>query len=136
VIGFQRKRHGQPLAMPDFAIAFISRIRSISERRTYQFDFGIAWFTRILRITLGLNSGFAIPQYNGYIASQNNNWQHQQVLIVLFLVTEDHVSMGANASQMFESYGELRANFAIELMNASQSHCRRPLCSVDFIEML
>lgn len=132
--------HGQPLALAlDFLCIALSEIGSISERRTYQLISGQRDLPLFLADSLGVNSGFMIPQYTAAsIVSQNKQLCAPCSVdsIVSSNGQEDHVSMGANAAtKTYQIVENLEKILAIELMTAAQAlEHRKPIRSSLYIE--
>src|SRR5450631_2307541 len=132
--------HGQPLALPlDYACFASAEIGNISDRRCYLLLEGKWGLPILLMSTVGLNSGFMIPQYTtAALVTENKTlcFPASADSIPTSLGQEDHVSMGSISGRKLEMVLEnLEYILAIELMTACQAiEFRRPLRSGSILE--
>ena len=122
--------HGEPIAfVMDFLTIAVSELANIAERRIAKFvdqstSEGLPPFL-VPREEAGVSSGFMILQYTAAaLTSENKTYAHPSSVdsIPTSANQEDHVSMGANATNKAALVLEnVKSVLAIELLTATQS---------------
>ncbi|HEX2535632.1 MAG TPA: histidine ammonia-lyase [Chitinophagaceae bacterium] len=132
--------HGQPLALPlDYAALAASEVGNISDRRCYLLLEGKWGLPMLLMRSVGLNSGFMIPQYTtAALVTENKTlcFPASADSIPTSLGQEDHVSMGSISGRKLNTIlDNLEAILAIELLCACQAiEFRHPVQSSVLLE--
>ena len=132
--------HGQPLALPlDYACFAAAELGNISDRRSYLLLEGKWGLPVLLMKSVGLNSGFMIPQYTtAALVTENKTlcFPASADSIPTSLGQEDHVSMGSiSGRKLNKVLDNLENILAIELLCACQAiEFRRPLKSSAILE--
>ncbi len=122
--------HGEPIAFAmDFLAIAVSELANIAERRVAKFvdqstSEGLPAFL-VPKEEAGVSSGFMILQYTAAaLTSENKTYAHPSSVdsIPTSANQEDHVSMGANATNKAKLVlDNVQSVLAIELLTATQS---------------